>query len=244
MKKINEALTEVENIVSDGITTNGVIKILDMLRCSFPIEILEEMELYAEYLPQNKKGSYTNEKKYLHFLWDVLDKSPMCLIANFAIPFRRILAMKLFKSCGKNFIAEENVRFNVPDSIEVGDDVFINKGTFIDSKGGVKIGNFVGVGEGVNIFTHSHLEHEHSLRTYEKVIINDYAKIYANATILPGVIIDKQAIVAACTLVNKRVENNSLVAGIPAKKIRERNNLGKNFEELRHIWLDEGAYQE
>lgn len=244
MKNINEALTEVQNIVTNRMDTNGVIRILEILRCSFPIDILEEMELYAEYLPQNKKGGYTIEKKYLHFLWDVLDKSPMCLVANFAIPFRRILAMKLFKSCGENFIAEENVRFNVPDNIEVGDDVFINKGTFIDSKGGVEIGNFVGIGEGVNIFTHSHLEHDHSLREYKKVVINDYAKIYANATILPGVIIDKQAIVAACTLVNKNVEDNSLVAGIPAKKMRERSNFERNLEELKHIWLDKGAYQE
>lgn len=243
MKNINEALTEVQNIVTDRMDIGGVIRILDIIRCSFPIDILEEMELYTEYLPKNTKGNYTVEKKYLHFLWDVLDKSPMCLVANFAIPFRRILAMKLFKSCGKNFIAEENVRFNIPDNIEIGNDVFINKGTFIDSKGEVKIGDFVGVGEGVNIFTHSHLEHDHSLREYKKVVINDYAKIYANATILPGVIIDKQSIVAACTLVNKNVEKNSLVAGVPAKKIRERSNLGRNREELGHIWLNDGIYQ-
>ncbi len=241
---IEESLTEVRKLVEDGINIEGLMKILDILKCPFPIEVLEEMELYTEYLPINTEDNYNKEKKYLHFLWDVLDKTPMCIIANFAIPFRRILAKRLFKSCGKNFIAEENVRFNVPDNIEIGDDAFINKGVFIDAKGGIKIGNSVGIGEGVSIFTHSHSEHDHSLRTYEKVIIDDYAKIYANSTILPGTKVNKQGIVAACALVNKDVEFNSLVAGVPAKKVRERITLGRNFDELIHIWLNEGIHQQ
>ena len=241
---IEEALVEVRKIVEDGVNIEGLAKILEILKCPFPIEVLEEMELYTEYLPKNTEDNYNKEKKYLHFLWDILDKTPMCIVANFAIPFRRILAKKLFKSCGKNFIAEENVRFNVPDNIEIVDNAFINKGAFIDSKGGIKIGNSVGIGEGVNIFTHSHSEHEHSLRTYGEVIIDDYAKIYANATILPGVNVDKQGIVAACALVNKNVEANSLVAGVPAKKVRDRITLERNSDELKHIWLNEGIYQE
>lgn len=180
MSKINNLLSNMENIINKGITKEGVIHILDVLKCSFPFEIIEEIQLYGDYLPKNKEIGFSYEKRYLHFLWDVLDKSPMCLIANFSIPFRAILANKLFKSCEKNFIAEENVRFNIPDNIEIGDDVFINKGTLIDSKGGLLVGNSVGIGEGVTIFTHSHTEHDHAIRNYAPVIIKGYAKIYSN----------------------------------------------------------------
>lgn len=243
MNKIDDLLIQMENIIENGINKDGVIRILDILRCPFPFEFLEDIKLYGDYLPKNAELGFSEEKRYLHFLWDVLDKSPMCLIANFAIPFRAMLASKLFKSCGKNFIAEENVRFNIPDNIEMGDNVFINKGTLIDGKGGFIVGNSVGIGEGVTIFTHSHTEHDHSLRNYAPVIIKDYAKIYSNSTILPGVTIGEQSIVAACSLVNKDVEKNALVAGTPAKYIRNRETFDNSRASLGHIWLHNGEFQ-
>jgi len=243
MSKINNLLRKAEEIINKGITKDGVIEILNALRCSFPFDVLEEIQLYGDYLPKNQELGFSEEKRYLHFLWDVLDKSPMCLIANFAIPFRRILAKKLFKSCGKNFIAEENVRFNVPDNIEIGDDVFLNRGVFMDSKGGVILGNSVVITEGVTIFTHSHTEDDHVLRTYAPVIIKDYAKIYSNSTILPGVTIGKQSIVAACSLLDKSVEDNALVAGVPAKNVRDRKTFDKSEEELNHIWFYNNEFQ-
>ncbi|NFG60836.1 MULTISPECIES: acyltransferase [unclassified Clostridium] len=243
MKKIDELLQQIEDIIQYGIDKDGMIKILKILNCSIPFEILDEIKLYGDYLPKVAENGISEEKRYLHFLWDVLDKSPMCLIANFAIPYRRILAKKLFKSCGENFIAEENVRFNVPDNIEFGDDVFINRGTFIDSKGGIKVGNFVGIGEGVTILTHSHKEDNHSFREYSEVVIEDYAKIYSNSTILPGVKIKTKGIVAACSLVNKDVGENVLVAGVPAKEFRKRNTFNKDKNELNHVWLHNKSFQ-
>lgn len=243
MSKINNLLNEVEYIINNRITKEGVIKILNILKCPFPVEILDELKLYGDYLPKNQEIGFSQEKRYLHFLWDALDKSPMCLAANFSIPFRRILANKLFKSCGKNFVAEENVRFNVPDNIEIGDDVFLNRGVFLDSKGGIILGNSIVITEGVTIFTHSHTEDDHALRTYAPVIVKDYAKIYSNSTILPGVTIGKQSIVAACSLLDKNVEDNALVGGVPAKIIRGRKNLDKNEEELNHIWFYNNEFQ-
>lgn len=241
--RINEMLDIIDRIVSSGITIEGTQEILKILKCPFDMDTLEDMILYSEYLPANNPDEYNKEIKYLHFLWDVLDKTPMAVVANFAIIFRRILAKKMFKKCGENFIAEENVRFNLPQNIEVGDDVFINRGTFIDSKGGVKIGNSVGIGEGVTIFTHSHAEHDHSLRKYGQVVIGNFAKVYSNCIILPSVTIDDQSIIAACAVVTKNVEYNSLAAGIPAKKIRDRLNNTKTLDELNHIWLKNSSYQ-
>lgn len=243
MNRIEQILEEVENILNEEVNKESIIKILDLIKCSFPLEILDEIKLYGDYLPKNKELGFTKEKRYLHFLWEVLDKSPMCLISNFAIPYRQLLAKKLFKSCGKNFIAEENVRFNVPDNIEIGDNVFLNRGTFLDSKGGIVIGNSVTLTEGVTVFTHSHEEHDHVSRKYAPVIIKDYAKVYSNTTILPGVTIEEQGIVAACSLVTEDVSENTMVAGVPAKTIRERKNFEKREAELNHIWLHNGEFQ-
>jgi acetyltransferase-like isoleucine patch superfamily enzyme len=147
---------------------------------------------------------------------------------NFSIPFRRILAKKLFLKCGKNFCAESNIRFNFGQYMSVGNDVFLNAGTFIDSKGGVTIGDAVGIGEFVRIFTHTHSESNHAERTYAPVTIDDYAKIYTGAMIFPGVSIGEQAIVAGGAVVTGDVPPNTVVAGIPAKPIRARKNGGSD----------------
>jgi acetyltransferase-like isoleucine patch superfamily enzyme len=155
----------------------------------------------------------------------------------FSIPFRRLLAENIFGSCGPAFLCEENVRFNFGRYIEVGESVFFNRGCFLDAKGGIVVGNEVALGEDVKIFTHAHSEASHIERTYQPVEICDYAKIYSGATLMPGVTVGKQAIVGAGAMVTHDVPENTVVAGIPAKVIRERRTEGRSGEELDHIWL-------
>ncbi len=166
-------------------------------------------------------AGFTKEQRYFHFLWDVIDRYPLGVVANFAIPFRRIIANKLFEKCGKNFIAEEHVRFNYGQNTEVGDDVFFNRGVYLDSKGGIKIGNYVCLTEGVQIFTHVHSEDTHTIRHYNGVRICDFAKIMVNAVLLPGVTIGEEAVVAGCSVVTKDVPAGMMVAGSPARVVRE-----------------------
>ncbi|MCP8317493.1 MAG: acyltransferase [archaeon] len=241
---IRERLSVIEQIVNASVDTRGAVHILEFMGASaFPTEILEEIRLYSEYLPKAQELTFTREQRYLHFLWDALDKLPISVAVNFAIPFRRIIAKRLFKKCGKNFIAEENVRFNFGQNLELGNDVFMNRGVYLDAKGGIILGDFVALAEGVEIYTHTHSESEHSKRSYSRVVIKDFAKIYAHAMILPGVTVGEQAVVAAKSLVSKNVEPNMVVAGIPAKVIRERKTNGRMKGELDHIWFYDSAFQ-
>lgn len=235
---IDRKLEEIQSIIGSGLDADGTARILKILDGpSYSREFLEELTLYSELLPLGREQPFTPEQRCLHFLWDALDKLPVCLFANFSILFRRLLAEKLFKKCGAGFIAEENCRFNFGQRIEVGDFVFFNRGCFIDSKGGVTIGNQVALTEDVNIFTHSHSESSHIEREYRPVVIKDYAKIYTGAVIMPGVTIGEQAIVASRAIVNKDVPPNVVVAGSPAQVVRERKSEGKTSDELDHIWL-------
>ncbi|KAF5426578.1 hypothetical protein C5S39_14740 [Candidatus Methanophagaceae archaeon] len=228
----------------EKIVVNGVIVGMATRGASdFPLELLAEIKLYSEYLPKAQELAFTQEQRYLHFLWDVLDKRPISVVVDFAIPFRRIIAKRLFKRCGNNFIAEENVRFNFGQNLELGNDVFMNRGVYLDTKGGLVLGDFVALTEGVEIYTHTHSESEHSRRSYGRVVINAFAKIYAHATILPGVTVGEQAIIAAKALVSKDVAPNMVVAGSPAKVIRERKTNGRSGAGLGHIWLYDAAFQ-
>ena len=48
--------------------------------------------------------------------------------------------------------------------------------------------------------------------------------IGGNVTIMPGLTIGNNVVIAAGAVVTKDVPNNSLVAGVPAKKIRDLEN--------------------
>jgi acetyltransferase-like isoleucine patch superfamily enzyme len=245
MEPVSALLDELQALIDIGPDLRGTGRILYLLGCPVPREFsLEELQIYSEFLPKAAEHPFSKEQRFLHFLWDAFDRSPLSLSMNVAFLFRRMIAKRLFSDCGKNFCSEGDVRFNFGQFLSIGDDVFFNRGSYFDTKGGLKIGNSVGIGEFVRIFTHSHSESDHVIRTYAPVTIGEYAKIFSGAMILPGVSIGSQAIVAGGAVVTKDVPSNTIVAGIPARVIRDRENEGKLGKDLHHVWLYEGAFQD
>jgi len=107
-------------------------------------------------------------------------------------------------------------------NIEIGKNVFINHAcTFMD-RGGISIEDNVLIGPKVNLITTGHpLELENRRSTISKpIVIKKYAWLGANVTVMPGVTIGENAIVAAGAVVTKDVPPNTIVAGVPAKRIR------------------------
>ncbi len=107
-------------------------------------------------------------------------------------------------------------------NIEIGKNVFINHAcTFMD-RGGITIEDDVLIGPKVNLITTGHpLEIENRRSTLSKpIIIKKYAWLGANVTVMPGITIGEKAIVAAGAVVTKDVPPNTIVAGVPAKVIR------------------------
>jgi len=231
LARINERLDHIDN-------PEAVQDILAILQAPpMDLESIIHLRLYTETLPKAEEYPLTPALRHMHFLWDAFDKLPLCLSVSFAIPFRRALAKRMFGACGAAFSAEENVRFNFAQLLRVGDNVFCNRNVFLDSKGGIEIGDGATLAEDVRIFTHNHSEASHLVRTYKKVVIGPYAKIYCGAVILPGVTIGAQAMVAAGSLVSHDVPDNMVAAGRPATVLRERRNEGREGPELEHIWL-------
>ncbi len=242
---ICDRLERAGKIIGAGIDEKGTAEILGFMGVSnFPVETLGELTLYSELLPKVVDYGYTNSQRLLHFLWDALDRSPICLNVSFSIPMRRIIAGALFKRCGRNFIAEEGVRFNFGQGIELGDDVFFNRGVYLDSKGGIEIGSCSGFAENVQVFTHTHSEPDHTRRTYGKVTVGNHVVVYAGSVILSGVTIGDEALVAARSLVARDVEPGMMVSGVPALPVRQRRSEGRHGRELNHLWLKDGVYQD
>jgi acetyltransferase-like isoleucine patch superfamily enzyme len=107
--------------------------------------------------------------------------------------------------------------------IQIGKNVFINHAcTFLDL-GGIVIEDDVFISPKVSIITESHPvnPNERKMLDLKSVIIKRNAWIGANSTILPGVTIGENSVVAAGSVVSKDVPANTVVAGIPAKIIKE-----------------------
>jgi acetyltransferase-like isoleucine patch superfamily enzyme len=108
-------------------------------------------------------------------------------------------------------------------NITVGKNVFFNTGCSFQDRGGISIGNGTMIGMNVTIATLNHgLPLETRNVTYPSpVIIGDNVWIGSNATILPGVTIGDNSVVAAGAVVTKDVPVNTVVAGVPAKELKK-----------------------
>lgn len=93
--------------------------------------------------------------------------------------------------------------------------------------GPVTIGNHVNLAQGITVTALNHNFSDAEKRIDEQgvnttpVVIEDDIWIGANAVILPGVTIGSHSVVAAGSVVTKDVPPHSLVAGVPAKIIRQ-----------------------
>jgi acetyltransferase-like isoleucine patch superfamily enzyme len=111
---------------------------------------------------------------------------------------------------------------NFGKHIKIGKNVFINHACSFLDLGGITIEDDVQIGPRVNIITENH-PIDPSKRKYldlKSVHIKRNVWIGAGATILPGVTIGENSIVAAGAVVNKHVPDNTIVGGIPAKFIK------------------------
>lgn len=156
-----------------------------------------------------------------------------------------------FRRLGRNVVLERGVLVFHPENIELGDNVYVGHNTmlkgyyrnlmqigsntwigqncFLHSGGGIRIGDFVGIGPGVQILTLAH-EFEEELeapiitrpQVYKSVTIADRCDVGVGSILLPGVTIGTGAMIGAGSVVTQDVEPYTVVAGNPARLIRRR----------------------
>lgn len=110
-------------------------------------------------------------------------------------------------------------------NIHVGKDVFINACCHFQDHGGVTVGDGCQIGHNVVFATLNHgLAPEDRKSTYPApIVLGQNVWVGSNATILQGVTIGDNSIVAAGAVVTSDVPDNVVVAGIPAKIIKRIN---------------------
>ncbi len=154
-------------------------------------------------------------------------------------------------ACGEQVVIEPGALFFHPETITVGDEVYIGhyailkgyykntmtigarswigQAAFLHSAGGLTIGKRVGIGPGVKIITSTH-EMPESADTpvmdgpllLKPVTLEDGCDIGVGAVILPGVRVGKGAQVGAGAVVTRSVPAGAIVAGVPAQIVGNR----------------------
>ena len=179
-------------------------------------------------------------KKFLDWvIMNQVETRPRCFI--------RLLA-PLYQHRGKHSVIHRSVRMDTPPyrKFSLGDysviesfacinnavgDVMIGDHTRVGLHntiiGPVIIGNHVNLAQGITVTALNHIFEDSDKRIDEQgvstsaVIIEDDIWVGANAVILPGVTIGHHSVVAAGAVVTKDVPPHSLVAGVPAKIIKQ-----------------------
>ncbi|MDR2866227.1 MAG: acyltransferase [Methanomassiliicoccaceae archaeon] len=145
---------------------------------------------------------------------------------------RRALFYMTTLNCGDRLYVHPKVIIYFPQNMTIGNNVFFNRGAFITAREEVIIGNDVLIGPNVmiNSGNHNYADKNKLIQeqghTSKKIVIGDDVWIGGNAVILPGITIGKGAVIAAGAIVTKDVDEYTVVAGIPAKKMKERGSNG------------------
>jgi len=133
----------------------------------------------------------------------------------------RILSAIIGKKL-ENFAVFTPIYINYGKHLNIGKNVFINYDCILLAMGGITIEDNVMIAPRVSLITESHPLDPNRRRgiAAKSICIKRNAWIGASATILPGVTVGVNSVVAAGAVVSKDVPDNTIVRGIPAKIIK------------------------
>ncbi len=165
-----------------------------------------------------------NERKPFIWLWQMFDRSLLGLNALFAHRFRRMLAPLIFKSVGENFKCWQYVEWSFGYNLSIGNNVVIHRHVLLDDRGGIDIGDDVSISDYANIYSHSHDIYDiHQVYT-PRTRLGNGVRVTYHATVLAGMQVEDYAIIGCNSVVTRHVPSHNIVAGIPAKTVKVKDD--------------------
>ena len=106
------------------------------------------------------------------------------------------------------------------NSVKIGRGVVIMNNALMMAAGGITIDDGVMVAANAQLISNNHDLYDHAVLTCKPVHLKRNCWIGAGATILPGVTVGENAVVGAGSIVTRDVEDNTVVAGNPARVVK------------------------
>jgi acetyltransferase-like isoleucine patch superfamily enzyme len=125
-----------------------------------------------------------------------------------------------------------------PDRITIGDHVIVGFQCFLGGEAGITIGNNVNIASfGVLLGGWHDINDPTFASELRPIVIEDYAWLATRVTVLAGTRIGRGAVVAAGAVVTRDVPPYTVVGGVPAKKIGERDPAACVYEHNYQPWF-------
>lgn len=149
------------------------------------------------------------------------------LLFSFIRKYRSAIAKRCLDFAGKDVNIESGANFGTGRDISLGD--YSGLGINCKVRGPLTIGRDVMMGPDVIIYTENHETARTDIpmrgqgsTTPRHVVIGDDVWIGARVIILPGVTIGRGCIIAAGAVVTHDIPEFTVVAGVPAKPVKDR----------------------
>lgn len=168
--------------------------------------------------------SISRYNKVLRLVWSVVYFVFFKTTPRWAMGEWRIFLLKLFGAkIGRGCRVLPNCRIWAPWNLTMGDYSVLADGVDCYTMAEINIGNYVTISQRAFICTGSHdISKKNIPLVTAPVRIDDYAWVCAESFISPGVAIREGAVVGARSVVTRDVGSYEVVAGNPAKFIKQR----------------------
>ena len=218
-KKVN---TIIECYEKDGLSNNEILNRWYNFKITNNGGVIEKLK-FLKSICLYKWHSSSIFKYYQTFVTEFLINDILPHIPFWNI--RRAVLKRRGIKIGYGSFIMKRVYFQDVFKLEIGKYSHINRGCLIDARGGLRIGDNVSISHNVSIVTGGH-DHQSPIFAgkFQPIFIDDYVWIGVGAIVLQGVHIGKGSVVCAGAVVTKDVGDYEIVAGVPAKKVGERNH--------------------
>lgn len=142
--------------------------------------------------------------------------------------FRHVCVRRLAKSCGQRVLIFPGCQLHWLERCSIGENVTIHDFCYLDACGGLTIGNDVRMAHNCSLISGQHdygvsgktvIESGYST---SPIVVGDDVWFGVGVVVLPGVTIGAGAVIGANSVVTDDVPANTIVAGAPARVIKNR----------------------
>lgn len=183
----------------------------------------EKMLNYELYMPENDKILFNERMKCKVLCHKYNNLSPEM------IEERKVLIKQIVGKSKEKFHIEQSFYCDYGYNIEIGENFYSNHNLVILDCAKVKFGDNVFIGPNCGFYT---AEHPLDVKTRNKgleyakpIIVGNNVWIGGGVQVTAGVTIGNNVVVGAGAVVTKDIPDNCVVAEVPAKKIKDIENV-------------------
>lgn len=144
-----------------------------------------------------------------------------------ALLLRYVITASSVNSCGVNVYIGKGVTLKNKRNLTIGDNVSIHANSYLDAAGGIFIGDNVSIAHNSSLVSFEHswgnydLPIKYNSTILKEIIVSDDVWIGCGARVLAGSKVNTRVIVAAGCVVKGELDEKSIYAGVPCRKIKE-----------------------